>query len=168
MRLFLIGVAALTGVVAGLKAEQPDKCSGPEFRQFDFWLGSWLVRKPDGTVVGTNEISRISGSCAVREQWSGKTGNTGMSLSYYDPTDKKWHQDWVGSDGHILHLEGGLAGNDMVLSHVAGANVDRVAWTPLPDGKVKQVWELSTDGGRTWKSAFIGIYESPTTANAAR
>ena len=39
-----------------------------------------------------------------------------MSINYYDPADRKWHQDWVGGDGTILHLRGELVGNAMVLS----------------------------------------------------
>ena len=159
MRYLAIVVTILCGLVASSDAAQPDKCNGPEFRQFDFWIGSWQVRKPDGTVIGKNEIARVSGSCAVREQWDGATGITGTSLSYYDPADSKWHQDWVGSDGSILHLKGGLSGADMVLSQTEGAKVDRVTWTPSSDGKVKQQWDQSTDGGKTWKTAFVGLYE---------
>jgi hypothetical protein len=27
-------------------------CSDPAYYQFDFWLGEWEVRKPDGTASG--------------------------------------------------------------------------------------------------------------------
>jgi hypothetical protein len=141
----------------------PAPCTEPEFRQFDFWLGHWKVINPKGKQVGTSEISRASEGCAIREQWKSASGKTGMSINYYDAADRKWHQDWVGGDGTILHLQGGLEGKAMVLSGQSKTEkettLNRITWTPLPDGKVKQQWDISSDNGRTWKPAFIGIYE---------
>jgi hypothetical protein len=34
-------------------------CSAPAYRQFDFWLGDWKVRRPDGKIAGANRIMRI-------------------------------------------------------------------------------------------------------------
>jgi hypothetical protein len=141
----------------------PPACTAPEFRQFDFWLGRWKVTNPQGKEVGTNEISRVSEGCAIREQWKSARGVSGMSINYYDVADQKWHQDWVGGDGMILHLHGGLTGSSMVLSGPSKTAretvLNRVTWTPLPDGKVKQEWTTSSDDGRTWETVFTGIYE---------
>ena len=86
-----------------------------------------------------------------------------MSISYFDNNDGKWHQDWVGGDGLVLHLRGELIGNAMVLSgHTKSeheALLNRVTWTPLPEGKVKQEWTTSPDDGRSWQTVFVGIYE---------
>ena len=86
-----------------------------------------------------------------------------MSISYYDAADHKWHQDWVGGDGLILHLQGKLVDNAMVLSGQSkttrGIVLNRITWTPLPDGKVKQEWSISPNDGRTWKTTFVGIYQ---------
>ncbi len=137
-------------------------CEGPEFRQFDFWIGSWIVRDPSGKQVGTSEINAVSGSCAIREQWKGAGGTDGTSLNYYDPAGKRWHQDWVGSDGTILQLEGGMEGKAMVMSArkttATVASLNRITWTPLAEGKVKQAWDVSEDDGKTWKPSFVGIY----------
>jgi hypothetical protein len=38
------------------------------------------------------------------------------------------------------------------------AQVQRITWTPLPDGRVRQHWESTTDGGRTWSTVFDGYY----------
>jgi hypothetical protein len=138
-------------------------CTASEFRQFDFWLGRWRVTNPQGKEVGTNEISRASDGCAIREQWKSASGGSGMSINYFDLADGKWHQDWVGGDGLILHLQGELVGNAMVLSGQnktqRGTVLNRVSWTPLPDGKVKQEWTTSPDDGRTWQTVFVGVYE---------
>lgn len=34
----------------------------------------------------------------------------------------------------------------------------RIRWTPLPDGRVRQLWASSADKGRTWSVAFDGTY----------
>jgi len=141
----------------------PAACVAPEFRQFDFWLGRWKVTNPQGKEVGTSEISAVSQGCAVREQWKSASGSSGTSISYYDSADHKWHQDWVGGDGTILHLHGEFAGGAMVLSEQSrtakGTRLDRTVWTPRSDGKVKQEWTTSADDGRTWQIIFVGIYE---------
>ena len=36
--------------------------------------------------------------------------------------------------------------------------LDRTTLTPLPDGRVRQVIEWSTDGGETWNIAFDAYY----------
>ena len=86
-----------------------------------------------------------------------------MSINYFDPADHEWHQDWIGGDGTILHLHGGLVSGAMVLDgnsiSAKGTVMNRIAWTPLPEGKVKQEWSTSSDNGGTWQTSFVGIYE---------
>ena len=138
-------------------------CTSREFRQFDFWLGKWKVKNPDGNQVGTSEVTRVSEGCAIHENWKSGRGTTGMSINYYDPSDRQWHQHWVGGDGTILHLHGELVDKAMVLTGDTeasnGAKVDRITWTPLRDGKVKQEWSTSTDDSKTWQTSFTGLYE---------
>lgn len=139
-------------------------CTAPEHRQFDFWIGSWTVRSPDGTkTAGTSKISRASEGCAILEQWKGARGNPGMSINYYDPSTKHWHQVWVGGDGTILKLEGEFKNGAMVLEgetddpKVGTPVKNRITWTPMSDYKVKQEWATSQDG-KEWKTIFVGIY----------
>lgn len=141
----------------------PPACVSPEFRQFDFWLGHWKVTNPKGVQVGTSEITRVSEGCAVREQWLSAKGQGGTSINYYDFADQLWHQDWVGGDGTILHIHGGLKDGVMVLTGESkgskGPFLNRITYTPLPEGKVKQEWAISVDGGKTWQISFLGTYE---------
>jgi len=50
----------------------------------------------------------------------------------------------------------------MVLSDEAksspGTPRNRITFTPMPDGKVKQEWSISKDRGQTWETSFLGIY----------
>ncbi|NIR44341.1 MAG: hypothetical protein GWN99_00265 [Gemmatimonadetes bacterium] len=136
-------------------------CSADEHRQFDFWLGYWEVTDTTGQVVGTNAITRVASGCGLLEYWRSASGRTGTSLNWYEPGTGKWHQLWVGL-GIYLRLSGGLEDGRMVLSGKrdsgGGAVIDRITWTPLEGGRVRQVWESSLDGGATWKLQFDGMY----------
>ncbi len=139
-------------------------CETSEYRQFDFWLGDWQVSNATGDVVGTNTITVVSGGCGLHERWEGAGGGVGESLNAYDRRTGSWHQTWVGGRGLVLRLEGGLRDAAMVLEGELreGERVvlQRITWTPDPDGSVRQLWETSEDGGTTWTTAFDGTYRN--------
>lgn len=162
----MLVVAFIAGTLAapssGWAQDATDaRCSAQEYRQFDFWVGEWEVTNPDGEVVGHNTIRRVAGGCGLLESWEGAQGGTGRSLNMYEPSKDRWTQTWVGT-GVILHLAGGLRDGAMVMSSVRatprGEVMDRITWTPMEDGTVVQHWELSTDGGESWRTAFRGTY----------
>jgi len=141
----------------------PPACAAVEYRQFDFWAGDWNVTH-NGKPAGTNRIEKILGGCALLEHWEGVGTSRGNSLNYYDAVRHVWHQTWIDNQGAPLELEGGLESGKMVLTGntkdpaSGAAVVNRLTWTPRPDGKVRQHWETSTDGGKTWQTAFDGLY----------
>jgi hypothetical protein len=154
-------LAAAMSFAVHAQDAKPAPCSAPEHRQFDFWLGEWEVRGPAGKVAGQNSIASTHGGCVVLESWKGTGGVTGSSFNVYDPERKKWRQTWVDSTGGILDLEGAFAGGRMVLASAPpskGDAINRITWERLPDGRVRQLWETSSDGGATWKTAFDGYY----------
>lgn len=138
-------------------------CAAPEHRQFDFWVGSWTVTDSTGErTLGRNEIRRVAGSCGLHEHWRSAQGGDGMSLNVWQPATGEWTQFWVGV-GVVLRITGGLdARGRMVMSGdrmtPRGTVRDRITWAPLPSGAVRQSWDLSTDGGTTWQTLFVGIY----------
>jgi hypothetical protein len=143
---------------------RPNPCDAAEYRHFDFWLGSWDVTNADGTrALGRNIIEPLAGNCGVHENWTGAGGATGRSLNTYDRSDRKWHQVWVGAGGGLLHLIGGLQNGAMVLEGASpGPNnttvLNRVTWSAMPDGRVRQFWQVSADQGKTWTVSFDGYY----------
>ncbi|HKE48824.1 MAG TPA: hypothetical protein VKB52_12230 [Rhodanobacteraceae bacterium] len=144
-------------------------CTAAESHQFDFWIGDWNVIDPAGKVAGHNRIESILGGCVLSENWDGAAGGRGKSYNAYDTTAKVWRQFWVDARGGVLQLEGGLVGKDMVLrSTRPGARVDRITWTPNGDGTVRQHWESSDDGGKTWKTEFDGRYERTRSGPAGK
>src|SRR5215475_11770659 len=91
------------GAAFGAAAASPG-CTAAEYRQFDFWLGEWTVRKPDGSVAGQNRITREHGGCVVHEHYTTDRGYDGESLNIYDGKRNVWHQTWVDTDGTLLQL----------------------------------------------------------------
>jgi hypothetical protein len=144
----------------------PPACTTPEFAQFDFWLGEWEVLGPKGARAGTNSITRAHGGCVVLEQWTGTAGTTGSSFNIYTPATRRWHQIWVDNSGTLLQLEGEFVDGAMRLhGHgltAKGPMLNRITWTPRPDGTVRQFWEISTDNGKTWQPSFDGSYRKIT------
>lgn len=60
-------------------------------------------------------------------------------------------------------LEGGVTDGKMVMSGSSPAPdgtqiLNVISWEPLPEGRVRQHWRSSGDGGKTWSDVFIGIY----------
>ena len=164
MRAILPAGLALALTALPLHAQQaPRGCPDPAQRQFDFWVGEWEVTDSAGTrTMGTSEVTREENGCLVHEHWHGRGGGSGQSLNYYDPSGR-WQQDWVGSGGGILHLAGGLDGTAMVLTGASkqpngASQLQKVSWIPQPDGRVRQFWQVSNDGGATWTVSFDGWY----------
>jgi len=141
----------------------PSPCAEGNFREFDFWVGDWDVRDAAGKVAGTNTISSEHNGCVLFEQWKSAAGGTGRSFNYFDPAAQRWRQDWVGL-GIILHMEGGLKDGAMRLEGPLQYLADfrtttlRGTWTSLPDGRVRQLFEESADGGKSWTVWFDGYY----------
>lgn len=159
----VVALASALTVATMQPTHQP--CQAPERRQFDFWIGHWDVFTPDGKKAGENRIEPIDSGCALLERWRGGGGFTGTSLNHWDAGARMWRQQWIDNQGGALRLAGGLDGARMVL---ASAEPDpnrpgttlrqRITWTPLADGAVRQHWERSPDEGATWTTVFDGRY----------
>jgi hypothetical protein len=143
--------------------DKPRPCNAPEHRQFDFWIGDWEVRTPDGATAGSNRITGVLGGCGLQENWTGASGTTGTSLNIYDAARGRWHQTWIDSQGTLLLLDGRLTDGKMILTGTTpspggGTMTDRITWEVRSGAGVRQLWEQSTDRGKTWTVAFDGRY----------
>ena len=148
-------------VLPAMAEDRPAPCSAEEYRQFDFWIGDWEVATKDGKVIGHNRIRSILGGCVLEENWESANGKSkGTSNNIYDARRKVWHQSWVDNSGLLLQIEGAFHDGSMVLEGVLGTadkeQPQRITWTLLPDGKVRQLWEQETDG--KYKVVFEGFY----------
>ena len=160
--LFLLAGLFLSqgGFMSDTTAQQNTSCTTPEHRQFDFWLGDWEVKSPKGNIVGTNLITSEFGGCVLQEHWTNTQGNLGSSFNIFSSSDQKWHQAWVDDGGTFLNLIGEFKDGKMVLVDAASVVTNRITWN-LVDGdtdRVRQHWEQTQDGGKTWTTAFDGLY----------
>jgi hypothetical protein len=141
---------------------------------FDFWIGDWDVFGPQGRLAGRNSITPMfegqSGGM-LHEHWHGNGGVEGRSINAYDASRGCWHQTWMDSTGGVLLLEGWMRDGAMVLEGWGPADDDdldrvdrqRITWTRDHEGAaIRQLWETSTDDGKTWTVAFDGRYRPHT------
>lgn len=140
----------------------PPPCRAEAYRQFDFWVGEWQVRVGD-KLAGRNTITRSADGCMLREHWRSVGGFEGRSLNGYDRAYGVWRQFWIGGDGGVLQLSGGVEGGSMRMSGVVRQadghdQAQRIRWTPHADGRITQRWETSDDGEQ-WNVVFLGEYE---------
>lgn len=142
----------------------PPACTGPEHRQFDFWVGDWTVTQTGkDKVVASSLIEKLYGGCAVRENWMPHSGTPGGSLNNF--YDGKWRQTWVDSSNSRVDFVGGLVDGKMVLTGfwkgVNGPGKDaliRMTYSKNADGSVRQHGEQSTDEGKSWSTNFDFTY----------
>ena len=161
----ILAVLAATNLPAQTTPPAAPPPPAPVNHDFDFWLGEWNVTTPDGKPAGTSRIESIANGHGLLENWTGDPaagGGNGKSLNSYNPATKHWQQFWIGSGGGVLELAGGLVNGSMVLTGmhtVHGSEVmERITWTPNADGSVRQHWEHSADGGKSWQTVFDGVY----------
>jgi hypothetical protein len=144
----------------------PSPCVTPDYRAFDFWVGSWDVY-PTGTqrLVAHSLIERLYDGCAIRENWMPLRGGGGGSLSGFLRDEKSWRQTWVDSSGARVDFKGGIEGDAMVLTglwkDVLGPGKSalvRMTYTKQPGGAVRQKGETSADQGKSWQASFDFTY----------
>lgn len=134
-------------------------CAGPEYRQFDFWVGDWDVFEKDAATSSARvRVDSTLGGCVLRERYEEDTGAVGESFTIYDAGRKTWHQTWVTNRGRLLTIEGGPQDGNMILSgayYVGNGKEVRVrgTWTPVAGG-AREVAITSSDAGKTWKPWF--------------
>lgn len=153
----------------GLNSNKCNCCS-EVYKQFDFWVGDWVVMKPDGSKAGVNTIVKQQDSCVLQEQWISSRGNyTGTSYNFYNGQLKQWEQIWIDNQGGSLHLKGERKGNLMILRSDELVNADgkpffhRITWTNNSDGTVRQLWETINEGSEI-QILFDGLYTKKISA----
>ncbi len=151
----------------GAILEKMERAANPcmhtaENRQFDFWVGDWEVLVQNQK-VGENLVEIETKGCTVVENWKGTGGNYGKSINVFNPDTRKWKQFYVGSGGKVLELVGEYKNEVMRLEGETvgpgGAKVLNIlSFHNLANKTVRQQWEISTDGGKTWQTSWDAIY----------
>jgi len=166
-------LAALTALGATAFAQGARPCAEPVFDDFDFWVGEWDVYGANGTLAGTNAITKEEYGCLLVERWKDTNGVTGQSYNFVDLVTGKWRQVWV-SGGATIDYSGGL--NDQgamalegVIGYPGGAAAGsgakfRGTWTPNADGTVTQHFQQYDPLKDEWTDWFLGTYKRRTAA----
>ena len=176
--------AASPALNAQQRQQPPLSCEDtPGFHKLDFWVGEWDVFSGEdySQKVGTNRIEKILDGCAVMEHWTDSGGGEGKSLFFYTLATDTWKQVWVTPNAT---RPGGVKEKTLVeipsseespdsdprasrfqgeITRPNGSTyLDRTTLTPMRgdgnEGKVRQVIEISTDGGENWRTTFDAVY----------
>jgi hypothetical protein len=172
LALALSGLASLHGGSARAQAAPAVRypCrTMPEARQFDFWIGTWdvtpwqVANPTPQQKMGVNEVYPILEHCAISENWEGARGGKGKSYNFHDPRLKKWRQVWIADGGGVLDYTGEFSDGAM---RFLGWNLDpqgnrleqKLTFFAVAPDTVRQLFEVSSDGGKSWKPTFDGRY----------
>jgi hypothetical protein len=148
----------------------PTPCLGAERnRQFDFWLGTWDVYPWPAPVeperrIGVNIITSIESGCALLEMWTDARGGTGRSFNWYDRNLGTWRQLWIAAGGGTLdytegeYRDGAMRFGGWALDRTGRRAEQKLTFFNLHPDTVRQLFEVSTDSGRTWQPTFDGRY----------
>ena len=139
------------------------------YRAFDFWIGEWDVRPsgaPETTPPSENLVTLDFDTCVVTEHWTSTGGGTGSSFNMFDSTRSAWFQTWVDASGGWHEYRGApdAAGNMLLRGETPGAPGQparvptKLTLFRLGPDSVRQLAEISLDGGQTWTTSYDLTY----------
>jgi len=141
----------------------------PEYRQLDFWIGEWDFFGTAGQPAGGSKIDLTLNDCVILEDYSGQAGYEGKALyegkafHFYDAANKRWELHYIDTLGLPWNWIGEF--KEGVLTYTRESdNPDgsktfhRMSISRLANGNVRQFYETSTDGGKTWTTGLDGRY----------
>ncbi|MBX7150897.1 tetratricopeptide repeat protein [bacterium] len=134
-----------------------------EAQQFNFWVGEWDVKNPQGVTVGTSSITRILNDCSIHEHYTNPGGYIGRSFNAYNSSINKWQQFYVDNSGAVTLFNGTYHDNAMWFvtdPFLQGGvmTITKMTFYNLSPDHVRQFIENSTDDGKTWTTTFDGHY----------
>ena len=142
---------------------RPTDCKAAEHAQLDFWVGDWRVfNTADDVEYASSRIEKLAAGCVVRETYDAPKAPggayLGTSYSAFDFKDGRWHQMYVDTTGTVTWYTGAREGADMVLDAPGFQVLVRMVYRPQPDGSVRQIGTLSSDGGKSWRPGYDYTY----------
>lgn len=140
----------------------------PRSHEFDFWIGDWEVWQtgtPRPPTPARNTVSVEDDGCVVMEHWTAPGGSEGQSFNLYDYANREWRQTWVDNSGGQHDYHGGLKDGNMAFTgtvpapnRAPGRAPVRLTFFPLAKDTVRQLSEISTDSGTTWRVNYDLTY----------
>jgi len=132
-------------------------------RQFDFWIGEWDVKAATGQPAGKSKIELLLGDCIIYENWTSAPPQNyaGKSFNLYNSGSGKWMQTWVDDKGAVIEfMDGEYKDNKMVfVTRPDKQNqVTRLTFFNLDKNNVRQLFEITSDAGKTWTTTTDLFY----------
>jgi hypothetical protein len=135
------------------------------YQRLAFWVGDWEVYDSTGTRYATQRVRAVVDACAITAEWTGRVGDKGMGLSAFDARTGEWRQVYVSnqvpspSGVAVRKSDQSYSGPGVrfipLLDPAAGQLArSRVTIVPLSDHRALQLFEDSSDGGKTWHTVF--------------
>jgi hypothetical protein len=150
----------------GRGAAETSPCAADSsYQRLAFWVGEWEVLDSIGTHYATQRVRKAVDACAITVEWTGRVGDKGLGLSAFDGRTGEWRQVYVSNQvpspsGVQLRKSdptyGGPGVRFIPLIDPAGGTLARSRVTIMPSGdrRVLQLFEDSSDGGKTWHTLF--------------
>ncbi|MCA1827218.1 MAG: hypothetical protein ABR567_02375 [Myxococcales bacterium] len=132
-------------------------------RRLDFTLGNWSVQASNGLPLASTSIALdpALSSCLLEETFVTPQGYRATGWLYYDPVEDRFFRTIADSEGGWLEVGGRFdATGALVLEGarpVPGADDARVriTWTAVSPNRQEQLWQISRDGGQTWRDEQV-------------
>lgn len=139
-----------------LKGVYPCRYS-EQARQFDFWIGEWDVKSATGQQAGKSSIQLMLGECVIYENWTSAPPQnySGKSFNLYNAATGKWMQTWVDDKGAVIEfINGEYKDNKLVfVTNPDPQNqITRLTFSNLESNLVRQLFEVTNDDGKSWKT----------------
>lgn len=163
-------VAVLTaGALAALPldaqaAQEGAACATTERRALDFWLGEWSIAAPGSAADATSNVSLDLGQCVVVERWQGERNHSGENLFGYSADEQSWHGLFADNQGRVhVFLQGKVASGTAEFTGPSrgpqGESVlNKITVRRIDADHVEQMWQKSTDSGKSWTKQFVLEY----------
>jgi hypothetical protein len=162
--LVLTTILVLLLTAASLVAASTAPCATPEHKQFDFWLGNWKIGAPGSSATAHSTVTASLDQCLIVENWDGGRGHSGQNLFGYSADDNTWYGMFADNEGRVHVFTSGKvsAGTAEFEGTSRGSNgetvLNRVTILRHNPNRVEQIWQKSTDNGKTWNTVFSGEY----------
>lgn len=165
-------VASLTSAPFHHRATEPahtapaSPCTADSsYQRLAFWVGDWEVVDSTGAHYATQRVRAVLDECAITAEWTGRVGDKGMNISAFDVRTRDWKQVYVSnqvpapSGISVRKSDRSYDGPGIrfvpLLDAAPGElNRSRVTILPVTGHRVMQLFEDSSDGGRTWHTVF--------------
>lgn len=172
----LFGVVAVVASIAAVpfhrsestspRTATPAPCAADSnFQRLAFWVGDWDVVDSTGVHYATQHVRAVLESCAITAEWASGGGYKGLSLFAFDARAAEWRQMYAANQvpspsGVELRRSdpsyGGPGVRFILLVSPPDSTLkrSRITIMPMSDHRAMQLFEDSSDGGKTWHTVF--------------